>query len=75
MTRGLIIFAAALLLPGCIARTAVNIATLPVKAASKGADWATTSQDEADRNRGRDLRKQEKREAKERRKAEKRERD
>jgi hypothetical protein len=44
--------------------------TAPVKVVSQGADWATTSQDEADRNRGREIRKQEEREAKERRKRE-----
>jgi hypothetical protein len=57
---------------GCVARTAFNMATLPVKATAKAVDWTTTSQDEADRNRGRAARKQEQRDAKERRKAEKR---
>src|SRR5690606_17505944 len=41
------------LLSGCLARTAVNIATLPVKAASAGVDAVTTSQAEADQRRGR----------------------
>lgn len=59
----------AVLLSGCIARTAANIVTLPVRAGGQVVDWSTTSQDEADRNRGRDMRKQEKREAKERRRA------
>lgn len=68
--RLLLALAAASLLSGCVVRTAANVVTLPVKAASQGVDWATTSQDEADRNRGRDLRKQEEREAKERRRAE-----
>jgi len=40
------------LLSGCVvgtvARTAVDIATLPVKVASAGVDAATTSQSEAD---------------------------
>ncbi|ARS27940.1 hypothetical protein [Sphingomonas sp. KC8] len=62
---------AALLLTGCIARTAANIVTLPVRAAGAGIDAVTTSQEEADRNRGREIRKQEEREAKERRRAEK----
>lgn len=44
---------AMVLLSGC------SIATLPVKATSKVVDWSTTSQDEADRNRGRDMRRQE----------------
>ena len=42
-----------------IAKTAVGVVTLPVKAASKGVDLATTSQSEADEKRGRDLRKAE----------------
>lgn len=48
---------AALLLQGCVAKTAWNVATMPVKATSQAADWATTSQDEADRNHGREMRK------------------
>ena len=67
--RTLLIPLVALLLTGCIARTAVSVVTLPVRAASQGADWLTTSQDEADRNRGRKLRKQEARDAKAQRKA------
>ena len=43
---------------GTVARTAVDVATLPVKVASAGVDAATTSQSEADEKRGRDLRKQ-----------------
>ncbi len=61
-----------LLAGACVARTAVNVVTLPVKATAKAVDWTTTSQDEADRNRGRAARKQDERDAKERRKAEKR---
>lgn len=57
---------------GCVARTAFDVVTLPVKATAKAVDWTTTSQDEADRNRGRAARKEEQRDAKERRKAEKR---
>jgi hypothetical protein len=48
---------AALALQGCVARTAYNVATAPVKATAKVADWATVSGDEADRERGRELRK------------------
>jgi hypothetical protein len=44
---------------GTVARTAVDIATLPVKVAAAGVDAATTSQAEADQKRGRDLRKAE----------------
>lgn len=54
-----------LLLSGCLARTAANVVTAPVKVGGKVIDWTTTSQDEADRNRGREMRKQEKRERKE----------
>ena len=46
---------------GTIADTAVDVVTLPVKIASAGVDAATTSQAEADRNRGRELRKAEER--------------
>jgi hypothetical protein len=45
-------------LSGCIS-TAVDIVTLPVKAASKTVDVLTTSQSEADEKRGRALRKRE----------------
>lgn len=52
----------ALLLSGCLARTAVDIVTLPVKVVSAGVDAATTSQTEADQRRGRELREAEERE-------------
>jgi hypothetical protein len=61
MNRLLILFVP-LVLSGCVvgtvAKTAVDIATLPVKVASAGVDAATTSQKEADEKRGRELRKQ-----------------
>ena len=44
---------------GTVAKTAVDVVTLPVKVESAGVDAATTSQSEADRKRGRELRKQE----------------
>jgi hypothetical protein len=44
-------------LPGCVARTAYNVVRAPINATSKAVDWATTSGDEADRARGRVLRK------------------
>ncbi|MEO5971798.1 MAG: hypothetical protein ABIP91_00325 [Sphingomicrobium sp.] len=48
---------AGLLMSGCvigtIARTAVDVATLPVKVAGHAVDAATTSQAEADANAGR----------------------
>lgn len=50
---------AALLLSGCIAKTALDVVTLPVKVASKGVDMATTSQSEADQKRGREIRQRE----------------
>ena len=52
---------AALLLSGCLARTAVNVATLPVRAVSAGVDAVTTSQAEADQRRGREIREEEER--------------
>jgi len=64
--RLLFLILSGLVLAGCV-RTVGSIVTAPVKVVSQGADWATTSQDEADRNRGREIRKQEEREAKERR--------
>lgn len=60
-----------LLAGGCVARTALDVVTFPVKAGAKAVDWTTTSQSEADRNRGRADRKREERAAKEQRKAEK----
>ena len=73
MRRTLILVAATLplLAGGCVAKTAFDVVTLPVKAVGQTADWATTSQDEADRNAGRKLRKQEAREGRERKKHEK----
>ena len=44
---------------GTIAKTAVDVVTLPVKVASAGVDAVTTSQSEADEKRGRQLRKEE----------------
>ena len=52
---------AALALQGCLAKAAVGIVTLPVRAVSAGVDAATTSQSEADEQRGRELRKREER--------------
>lgn len=68
----ILIIAALPLLGGCLAKTAIGVATAPVKVASKMVDWTTTSQDEADRNYGRKLRKQEAREGRERRETERR---
>lgn len=52
---------ASISLPGCLAKTALDIATLPVKVASKGVDMATTSQSEADQKRGAEIRRREER--------------
>ncbi len=57
-----------LLSGGCIVKSAVDVVTLPVKAGAQAADWATTSQDESDRNYGRKMREKEAREGKELRK-------
>ena len=51
----------AFLLSGCLARTAVDIVTLPVRVVSAGVDAATTSQAEADQRRGRQIREEEER--------------
>ena len=42
---------------GTVAETAVDLVSLPLKAASAGVEAATTSQSEADEKRGRELRK------------------
>ncbi|MFA9201580.1 MAG: hypothetical protein ACEQR8_10440 [Cypionkella sp.] len=60
--RGLVLLPLlALSLSGCLARTALDVATAPVRAASKAVDLATTSQSEADEKRGREIRKREER--------------
>jgi hypothetical protein len=51
---------AAPLLAGCVSAVK-TVVTAPVKAVGQVADWSTTSQDEADRNRGRAMRKSEER--------------
>jgi PBP1b-binding outer membrane lipoprotein LpoB len=48
----------ALFLSGCVS-TVGSVVTAPFKVVGKAADWATTSQSEADRNRGREIRKAE----------------
>jgi hypothetical protein len=64
------------LLGGCVAatvaRTAVDVATLPVKVVSAGVDAATTSQAEADQKRGREIREAEERRGRELRQMEQR---
>lgn len=59
--RIMIVTLMALMLSGCIVRTAADVVTAPVRAVGQVADWTTTSQDEADRNRGREIREEEER--------------
>lgn len=58
MTRMILLALPALAVGGCVS-TAVDLVTLPVKAASKTVDVLTTSQSEADEKRGRAVRKRE----------------
>lgn len=60
-----------LLAGGCIAKTAIDVVTLPVRATGQVIDWTTTSQEEADRNYGRKMRKQEAAEGREMRRRDK----
>ena len=53
MIRSALLAAMVLMLPGCVTK----VVTAPIKAAAKVTDWATVSGDEADRERGRELRK------------------
>ncbi|MXP40176.1 hypothetical protein GRI75_00780 [Altererythrobacter soli] len=55
----LLVLVAPLALGGCLAKTAFDVATAPVRIASKGVDLATTSQSEADEARGREIRRRE----------------
>ena len=55
-SASLFVIASSMLLGGCLARTAVDIVTAPVRVASKAVDLATTSQSESDEKRGRELR-------------------
>jgi len=61
MRKPLLMFALSLpmLTGGCITKTAFDVVTLPVRATGQVIDWTTTSQEEADRNYGRKMRKQE----------------
>jgi ribosomal protein L12E/L44/L45/RPP1/RPP2 len=61
----------ALLVSGCVGSIVKTVVTAPIKAAGAVVDATTTSQAEADRNRGREIRKAEEREAKERKRQEK----
>ncbi len=59
--RLLLLVGAATMLQGCLAKTAWDVATLPVRAAGKAVDITTTSQSEADQKRGREIRRREER--------------
>jgi uncharacterized lipoprotein YajG len=72
--RILVILPLGLLLSGCLARTAVDVVTLPVRVVSAGVDAVTTSQSEADQRRGRELREAEERAGREARRREREER-
>jgi hypothetical protein len=69
--RILILLFAALSLSGCVARLAADVITAPIKVGAAVVDATTTSQAEADRNRGRDMRKADERDEKARKKSEK----
>jgi hypothetical protein len=78
MTMHKVLIAAAMLtiLSCCVvetvAKTAVDVVSIPVKVASAGVDAATTSQSERDEKRGRELRKHEEEAGKQARLAEER---
>jgi hypothetical protein len=55
----LILVPVSLALSGCLAKTALDVATAPVKMAGRAVDLATTSQSEADEKRGRQIRQRE----------------
>ena len=61
--------AAFLLLPGCLAKTAVDVVTLPVRVTAKAVGAALPSQKKRDQKRGKALRKYEECRGKEERKA------
>jgi len=58
-TLAIILATCSLTLSGCLVRTAANVVTAPVRVGSKAVDLATTSQSEADENRGREIRRRE----------------
>jgi hypothetical protein len=60
MTRAVLLIALSVTLSGCMS-TVGTIVTAPVKVVAQAADWATESEDEADRNRGREIRRAEER--------------
>ena len=75
MPRILAVACLSVLLSGCVAHAAYDVATLPVRAGSQVVDWSTTSRSEADRNLGRKTRKEQARQEKEARREAKRQRE
>jgi hypothetical protein len=71
--KSVVLLSLAPLLGGCVvatvAKTAVDVATLPVRVVSAGVDTVTTSQSEADEKRGRELREADERKGREARRA------
>lgn len=59
VSRFIVLATVALALQGCLAKTALDVVTTPVKVVSRGTDLATTSQSEADQKRGREIRRRE----------------
>ncbi len=72
--RILLLLPFAFLVSGCLARTAVDVVTLPVRVVSAGVDAMTTSQSEADQRRGREVREAEERAGREARRREREQR-
>lgn len=70
MRNSFLLFLLPLATAGCVS-TATSIVKAPFQVAGKAVDWSTTSQEEADRNYGRKMRKAEAREGKERKEFEK----
>jgi hypothetical protein len=74
--RIILLLASGLTLSGCLARTAVDLVTLPVRATvavvGAGVDAVTTSQAEADRAAGKRLREEDERRGREARESERR---
>lgn len=77
--RKILLASSATILSGCVAKTAFDIVTLPVRAAvtvvDQGIDAVTTSQGERDRAAGRRLREEDERRGREARTAERRARE
>ncbi|WP_246610969.1 hypothetical protein [Aquisediminimonas profunda] len=69
--RLLVCLSGAMLLAGCVGSVVKTVVAAPIKAAGAFVDATTTSQAEADRNRGREIRKQEERQQKDRKREEK----